>query len=138
MTEESQQDTGSALPAAPEVGHELQALIQVGQQFIALQGQEIELKKMQVEANKEIAIASIQAEKEAAAHDRTHEGGQEVRKYVFATIITILAVGTIITLVMIGAKEMVADILKIILGFAAGAFGGVYYGKNKAAEAADE
>lgn len=49
-----------------------------------------------------------------------------------------LAVGTIITLVLIGAKEMVADLLKILLGFAAGAFGGVYYGKSKAGSADED
>lgn len=117
---------------APETSQELQALVQVGHQYIALQSKELDIKKIEIESNTQIALASIEAQKEVSAHDRTHEGGQETRKYVFATVMAAVVIGGMIALVMIGAKDLVSDMLKIVLGFAAGAFGGFHYGKNKA------
>jgi sorbitol-specific phosphotransferase system component IIBC len=121
-----------------EPSGEILALIKLGQEFISLQGREIEVKKTEIEANKEIAIASIEAQKEVAGHDRKHEGGQETRRYIFVFAIVLVVVGATLALVFNNAKDLVIEIIKTLLTFAAGAFGGVQYGKVKALEKEDK
>lgn len=108
-----------------ESSNEIAALINVGHQFIELQGKQVEVKIAEIEANKAIALASIEAQKEISSHDRSHEGGQELRKYIFITVVLLIVIGLIFGLAMMGLKEMVYDILKIVLGFVAGMFYGI-------------
>lgn len=114
-------------PIAPpiEPSNEIAALINVGHQFIELQGKQVDVKIAEIEANKAIALASIEAQKEISAHDRSHEGGQEFRRYIFIVAVLLIVTGIIFGLAMIGFKEMVYDIVKIVLGFVGGMFFGI-------------
>lgn len=130
--------TDNQQPAVPETPTELQGLIRVGERFVELQSKQLDIKKTEIEANKEIALASIKAQTELSSHDRTHEGGQQKAKYLFTTGIVVIALTAVIILVYLGAEALVSDIVKVVLGFAAGAFGGYQLGKNKAITATDD
>jgi hypothetical protein len=128
------------MPAAPEVAPtpELQAIIKIGERYITLQESELDLKKTEIEANTRIALASIEAQREAVTHDHNAEGSQQKSKFQYATLIIAIVMATIIALVWLGAKDLVSDIVKVALGFAGGILGGYQWGKNKALTSDDD
>lgn len=93
---------------------------------------EMTLRNQELQSQHEIALASIKAQSAAQECTRIHDHKMWVSRYWFIGALTVILTIAAAALVLIDAKEIVTDIMKILSGMAAGGFGGYFAGKNQA------
>lgn len=98
---------------------------------VEIKRQELVVKEKEIESNERIALKSIdvQAAAQATKYDKFNK--HLIHRYVFIGCIVLMILTFAGFALVYGAKELVLDSLKILLGFAAGIFGGFNWGKSK-------
>lgn len=103
----------------------------VKQLEISLQEKQEETRRLEIERNTQIALAQIQAQAEDLKDNRTKYNTMLNGRYRFIGVVVVLLLLFAISGIALGAKDMVLEVFKLALGFAAGGFGGYFYGKTK-------
>lgn len=92
---------------------------------------ELQIRKQEIASNEKIATKAIDAQQAAQSDKYTKYNKHLSNLYWF--------IGAVVLIVLIfcgfalknDGKEVIVESLKVILSFAAGAFGGFHWGKNK-------
>jgi Fe2+ transport system protein B len=130
----------------PSEGHldpnPTQELIMAVEHLVQSQNQEAQdrrderdLRRHEIDSNKEVALTSIQAQKEYHSQYFSKYNEHLIHKYWFAGIIAIAVMIFFGFCIWMGAEEIVVDLAKIGSGLLVGVFGGYFWGKtNKGAQ----
>ncbi|EML5901064.1 hypothetical protein R7W29_004132 [Citrobacter freundii] len=97
---------------------------------------ELEIRRQEIESNKEIALKSIDAQKEDRATQATIFSGVETKKVYFKYIVTIAVAVVVIVSMYTGNAQYAIELAKIGGGVLAGWLAGVYKGKSDQLELA--
>ncbi len=103
----------------------------VKQLEISLQEKQEETRRLEIERNTQVALAQIQAQSEDLKDNRTKYNSMLTRRYWFVGAIVVLLLAFAVVGIALGAQALVIEVFKVTLGFAAGGFGGYFYGKSK-------
>lgn len=128
MSESSNKHSGTDLANLEKAVREM---AKANQQEIELKKAELDVRRAEIESNERLGMTSIQANKEHHQEHMRRYNDHLVHRYWFVGAITlgVLIFSTIA--IFAGAKDLVADLVKLLGGAGAGAFGGYYYGKSK-------
>lgn len=91
---------------------------------------ELEIRRQEIESNKEIALKSIDAQKEDRATQAMIFSGVETKKVYFKYIVTIAVAVVVIVSMYTGNAQYAIELAKIGGGVLAGWLAGVYKGKS--------
>lgn len=103
----------------------------VKQMEITLQEKQEETRRLEIERNTQVALAQIQAQAEDLKDNRTKFNTMLTGRYWFVGAVVVLLLAFAIAGIWLGAKDLVLEVFKLTLSFAAGGFGGYFYGKTK-------
>lgn len=92
--------------------------------------QELEIRRQQINSNKEIALKSIEAQKEDRATQSNIFSKVEIKKIYFKYAITFSVAVVVIVSMLTGNAQYAIELAKIGGGVLAGYFVGVYKGKS--------
>ncbi|EKL2596122.1 hypothetical protein OSP51_003703 [Escherichia coli] len=92
--------------------------------------QELEIRKQEIDSNKEIALKSIEAQKEDRATQATIFSRVEVKKVYFKYIVTICVTLVVVVSMFTGNAQYAIELAKIGGGVLAGYLAGMYKGKS--------
>ncbi|EJQ8147555.1 hypothetical protein N8J30_004259 [Salmonella enterica subsp. enterica serovar Newport] len=92
--------------------------------------QELEIRRQQIDSNKEIALKSIEAQKEDRATQSNIFSKVEIKKIYFKYAITFSVAVVVIVSMFTGNAQYAIELAKIGGGVLAGYFAGVYKGKS--------
>ena len=103
----------------------------VKKQEIALQEKREETRRFEIEQNTTVALAQINAQAEDLKDNRVRYNSMLSKRYWFigSIVASLLAFAT--AGIYLGAKDLIVEILKVVVAFSAGGFGGYHYGKSK-------
>lgn len=110
----------------------IERFLQLQESELQVRLRESEIRAKEVDSNKEIALASIAAQREDYRDNRDKFNKHLIHRYVFLSILALLVLGFFAFAIAYDAKELVESSLKIIGGFLAGGFGGYYLGRDRA------
>lgn len=92
--------------------------------------QELEIRRQQINSNKEIALKSIEAQKEDRATQSNIFSKVEIKKIYFKYAVTFSVAVVVIVSMFTGNAQYAIELAKIGGGVLAGYFAGVYKGKS--------
>ncbi|HFW4798346.1 TPA: hypothetical protein ACIBS5_003789 [Salmonella enterica subsp. diarizonae serovar 60-67:z35:-] len=92
--------------------------------------QELEIRRQQIDSNKEIALKSIEAQKEDRATQSSIFSKVEIKKVYFKYAVTFSVAVVVIVSMFTGNAQYAIELAKIGGGVLAGYFAGVYKGKS--------
>lgn len=104
--------------------------IELKEKELDFKTQELAIRRQEIESNKEIALKSIDAQKEDRATQATIFSGVEVKKVYFKYLVTIAAAVVVIVSMYTGNAQYAIELAKIGGGVLAGYLAGVYKGKS--------
>ncbi len=108
-----------------------ESLLSVLQADIDMRGKEVSLRQHEMTSNQQIALASIEANKEVELNRKQAFEFMIGRRYSLLKLVTV-SIGIIAIVGMYLNKDaVVIDMFKTILGFGGIAFGAYQYGKNQ-------
>jgi hypothetical protein len=113
-------------------------LIANQERSLAVQVQELELKKQTDDHAYEFAKANLDANLQDRREQRTTYLSIVNRGLIFGGIIFGLVITLIITAMLTNQTQLASEIIKTIGYFGSGSFGGYYLGKSKAKNKSDE
>jgi len=99
--------------------------------------QELEIRKKEIDSNKEVALKSIDAQKEDRATQSTIFSGVETKKVYFKYLVTVAVAAVVIVSMYTGNAQYAIELAKIAGGVMAGYLAGVYKGKSDTLERKD-
>jgi len=109
----------------------LEALTEIMTAEAKVKTEEHSVRRMEVESNEKIALATIEAKERASGKGwDTYHKLQQTR-WVGAVVVLVVLLLFSAWAVSAGAKDLVVDLFKIGAGFGAGVFGGFHYGKTR-------
>lgn len=103
----------------------------VKQQEITLQEKREETRRFEIEQNTAVALAQINAQAEDLKDNRIKYNSMITRRYWFIGGVIFLVIVFALSGLYLKEGSMVMDMIKTMLTFAAGGFGGYHYGKTK-------
>lgn len=109
----------------------LQELAQVQYQESEVKKQELVVRQKEIESNERIATQAIQAQKSIQSEKYQKYNRHLVDRYWFFGAILLMILLFCGYALSNNGKDLVLDALKMLLGFAAGLFGGFHWGQNK-------
>ncbi|EDT3088816.1 hypothetical protein XS16_005302 [Salmonella enterica subsp. enterica serovar Newport] len=92
--------------------------------------QELDVRRQQIESNKEIALKSIEAQKEDRATQSNIFSKVEIKKVYFKYVVTFSVTAVVIVSMFTGNAQYAIELAKIGGGVLAGYLAGVYKGKS--------
>ncbi|MEQ9852668.1 hypothetical protein ABRP57_09560 [Pectobacterium aroidearum] len=92
--------------------------------------QELEVRHKEIESNKEIALISIQAQKEDRATQASFYSGLETKKVYFKYVLVVAVAVVVIISMFTNNAQYAIELAKIGGGVLAGYLAGVYKGKS--------
>ncbi|ADF63122.1 MULTISPECIES: glycine zipper family protein [Enterobacter cloacae complex] len=104
--------------------------IELKEKELDFKTQELEIRKQEIESNREIALKSIEAQKEDRATQATIFSGVEVKRVYFKYLVTIAVATVVIISMYTGNAQYAIELAKIGGGVLAGYLAGVYKGKS--------
>ncbi|HHG0425695.1 TPA: hypothetical protein ACPTCW_002328 [Yersinia enterocolitica] len=140
-------EDGKLVPASPEKAgqreHKPNPMAAI-EKFVEVQTREVELKskeidfktqelairQQEIDSNKEIALKSIEAQKEDRATQASFFSGLETKKVYFKYLVTIAVSVVVIVSMYTGNAQYAIELAKIAGGVMAGYLAGVYKGKS--------
>lgn len=126
----SGKDVKSNPIAAIEKFVEVQAKeISLKEKEIEFKTQELAIRAKEIESNKEIALKSIEAQKEDRKTQATFFSGLESRKNFFKCLVALAVTGVVIISMYTGNAQYAIELAKIGGGVLMGYLAGVYKGK---------
>lgn len=109
----------------------LQDLAQVQFQESEIKKQELVVRQKEIESNERIATKAIEAQSAAQTDKFQKYNRHLVDRYWFIGAILLMILLFCAYALSNDGKDLVLDALKMLLGFAAGIFGGFHWGQNK-------
>lgn len=103
----------------------------VRQQELDLHARQDETRRLEIENNAGYALKSLEAQERDLQDQREKYNQMLKTRYWFITMVAIVTCVFCSYAIYAGAKEVIADAIKIILAFAAGGVGGYQFGKNR-------
>ena len=128
MSEDRNEHTGTDLASLEKAVREI---AKANQQEVELKKAELDVRRAEIESNERLGMTSIQANKEHHQEHLRRFNDHLVHRYWFIGAVTLGVLVFATIAIFAGAKELVADLVKLLGGAGAGAFGGYYYGKSK-------
>lgn len=106
-------------------------LTEIQEKDTEVKHQELSIRAKEIESNERIALRSIEAQERTQVDHRDKFNKHLVHRYYY--IIAILVVTFIFAGYVFsnGGKDLIIEIIKLVLAFGSGIFGGFQYGKNK-------
>lgn len=98
---------------------------------IELQEKQEDTRRLEIETNAKVAMAQIEAQERDLKDNRTQYNSMLTRRYWFVGVVVLMILVFATVGMMTGHKDIVIEIMKATLFFAAGGFGGYQYGKSK-------
>lgn len=92
---------------------------------------ERELRRHEIDSNKEIALTSISAQREYHNQHFTKYNQHSAHKLIFSGVALVAVLIFFSFSIWMGAEEIVIDLAKIGSGLLIGMFGGYFWGKDK-------
>lgn len=89
---------------------------------------EIEVQGKEIASNERIALASIQAQREFHSQRFTRYNAHLIHRYLFIGGMTMVVLGFSLFAIWLDAKELVADLFKMIVPLVVGLAGGYHWG----------
>lgn len=121
-----------------EVTEALKQMVDVAQQEHEIKRGDQEVKREEITSNERIALASIDAQREYHREHFTRYNAHLIHRYFFLGGVLLIVLLFSAFAIWVGAKDLVMDMAKLVLGVGVGAFGGYHYGKNKSQKASNE
>lgn len=119
-------------------GQQTQDLVAAVHQLVESQHQEAQdrrderdLRRHEIDSNKEIALTSIEAQREYHNQHFTKYNQHSAHKLLFSGVALIAILIFFGFCIAMGAKEIVVDLAKVGSGVLIGMFGGYFWGKDK-------
>lgn len=104
--------------------------IELKEKELDFKTQELEIRKQEIDSNREIALKSIEAQKEDRATQSTIFSRVEVKKVYFKYLVTICVALVVIVSMFTGNAQYAIELAKIGGGVLAGYLAGMYKGKS--------
>lgn len=104
--------------------------IELKEKELDFKTQELEIRKQEIDSNREIALKSIEAQKDDRATQATIFSGVEVKKVYFKYLVTICVALVVIVSMFTGNAQYAIELAKIGGGVLAGYLAGMYKGKS--------
>lgn len=124
------QEQNDSIDDARQLVVAVQQLVESNAQEQETKRAELEVRRCEVESNERVALASIEAQKGFHTERFTRYNSHLIHRYVFICFIT----GAFLTFssvaIWLGAKDIVLDLVKILLPLAVGLLGGYHWGGN--------
>lgn len=120
-----------------DVTDALKQMIEVTQQENDLKRGDQEVKREEIAANQQIALASIDAQREYHREHFTRYNAHLIHRYFFLGAILVIVLVFSAFAIWAGAQDLVMDMAKLVVGVGVGAFGGFHYGQNKSQKPSD-
>lgn len=116
----------------------LKQMVEVAQQEHDIKRGDQDVRREEISSNERIALASIEAQREYHKENFSRFNAHLIHRYWF--------VGTVLFGILVfsgfaiwaGAKDLVMDLAKLVVGVGVGAFGGFHYGKTKSKQSPDD
>jgi len=106
--------------------------IDVQSQEVNVRYQEARARRMEIQSNERIALASIAAKSQDRTENRIEFNKHLIHRYCFVAGVLILLFVFAGVAIWLGAKDLVSDIFKMGGGLLVGAFGGYHAGRSRA------
>tara|TARA_B100000446_G_scaffold87727_1_gene82567 strand:- start:1029 stop:1448 length:420 start_codon:yes stop_codon:yes gene_type:complete len=120
-----------------EVTDALKQMIEVTQQEHDLKRGDQDVKREEIAANERVALASIDAQREYHREHFTRYNAHLIHRYYFLGGVLLIVLLFSAFAIWAGAKDLVMDMAKLVVGVGVGAFGGFHYGKTKNQKSSD-
>lgn len=104
--------------------------IELKEKEIDFKTQELAIRQQEIDSNREIALKSIDAQKEDRATQASFFSGLETKKVYFKYLVTIAVSVVVIVSMYTGNAQYAIELAKIAGGVLAGYLAGVYKGKS--------
>lgn len=95
---------------------------------------ELSVRQQEIASNEAIAIKSIDAQERSQLNNTTNYNKHLIHRYVFIILLVAVILSFAAFALVNGAKDLVIDALKILIGLCTGLFGGFHWGKSKTKE----
>ena len=109
----------------------LHSFVDAQSKEVEVKKQELEVRSKEIDSNERIAMRSIDAQEKFHTDNRSQYNKHLIHKYVYVAVLVIIVAVFAVFLVKNDAKDLVVEVLKLLMAFGAGAFGGFQAGKNK-------
>lgn len=109
----------------------LKTLAEVQTKDSEVRSQELEVRTQEIASNERIAMKSIEVQERFHADNRLQFNKHLIHRYAFVIVALLVVFAFAVVMVLSGAKDLIIEAFKVLLAFAAGAFGGFHAGKGK-------
>ena len=140
MNTKTNNNNGSkGVASLPEIKPEMvEKLLEVQAREQNIRGQELVIRQQEITHNAKHASEILAAQERDREKGRIHERKQTLGRMVFSVILVLLVLVFIIVALWMNKDALVLDLVKVMLGFAAGAVGGYSYKSIRTKQEEDE
>lgn len=138
MIKKNELVTDKEKPELQAITVALTQMLEVAQNENEIKRGDQEVRREEITSNERIALASIEAQREYHKENFSRFNAHLVHRYWFVGTVLVCALIFASFAIWAGAKDLVADLAKLVAGVGVGAFGGFHYGKNKSKQNNDD